>query len=511
MKAFFPTFTVMGVVAAATLGACGVDPLVWGNLTSSEFDQPPPAGSQFVEGFSTPLGGGAQVAFFTPGGIALGVTATTESDGFFTAAFPATTALTNTVVAASAGAKTYWGVVPNVPAKKTVYEPSLVVAMGTDVAKVEGETGERVPYMDNLTVDSTIATLIMLAKSAYAEPPSTLGSLSPEALIDALSELETLLGDEDARFVPLRDMVTRLVDGDLTTKAALRAFPPAGQSYLDITALKAGADYTGDGQADVTTAAFDAALRNAANALEFNVCYADDTIKVVLMVDFREGGKDRNCSTINRWKWTQDAVGKQMFITGSLHETTPNCDTDPAPCVESAVFDAASQKLGNWTPNTIPMYDDGTQGDAVAGDNIWTISFDLPYFNAGAPTNRWVRISYKFTWGTPGALWTGSEEWPGNQRILELRDINGDRMIVRQDLYGDETTNKDKSNLLAPAKGGCGSVLWQSELNPPPEGRRENCVDDTLEAQIDTDGDCVLDSWPSQFSASPITIPCDEE
>jgi hypothetical protein len=36
-------------------------------------------------------------------------------------------------------------------------------------------------------------------------------------------------------------------------------------------------------------------------------------------------------------------------------------------------------------------------------------------------------------------------------------------------------------------------------------------VDDTLEAQIDTDGDCVLDSWPSQFSASPITIPCDEE
>jgi hypothetical protein len=54
-------------------------------------------------------------------------------------------------------------------------------------------------------------------------------------------------------------------------------------------------------------------------------------------------------------------------------------------------------------------------------------------------------------------------------------------------------------------------VLWQSQLNPPPEGRRENCVDDTLEAMIDTDGDCVLDSWPTLFSAGPITVPCEDE
>lgn len=501
----------LALSCTALFVGCGIDPLVWGKLTESEFDAPPPAGNQLVEGFSTPLGGGAQVTFFTPSGIASSTTASTEDDGFFSAAFPATTSLTNTVVAATKGATSYWGLVPNVPAKKTVYEDSLIVAMGTDVAKAEGETGERVPFMENLTVDSTTATIILLAKAAYSEPPTNLSSLSPESLIDSLNELETLLTDNDVRFAPLRAMVETLLEGNVASKVALRPFPAAGESYLDITSLKAGADYTGDGQADVSTTAFDTALRNAASALEFNVCYADDVIKVVLAVDFREGGKDRNCSTINRWKWTQDAVGKQMFITGSLHETTPNCDTDEPPCVESAVFDAASQKLGNWTPNTIPMYDDGTQGDAVAGDNIWTISFELPWFDAGDPANRWVRISYKFTWSTPGALWTGSEEWPGNQRILELRDINGDRMIVRQDLYGDETTNKDKSNLLAPSKGGCGSVLWQSELNPPPEGRRENCVDDTLEAQIDTDGDCVLDAWPSQFSANPVTIECGEE
>ena len=496
-----------GIACAALftgMSGCGL-------LTSSDFENPPPAGNQIVEGFSTALGGGAQVAFFTPSGLALSQTATTEEDGYFVAQFPATTGLVNLVVAASSGPRSFWGVVPQVPAKTSVYDESLVVALGTDVSKVEGEPGERVALMDDLDVDSTTATLIMLAKAAYSEPPSSLSSLSPEALVDALGEIETLFNDGDVRFAPLRTMVERILTADITTRPALRPFPAVGESFLDLGALKANADYSGEGDADLSTAAFDTALRNAANGLEFNVCYADDTIRVILMVDFREGGKDRNCSNINRFKWTLDDTGKQMFITGGLHQTTPNCDTDPAPCVPSDVFDAASQKMANWTPNTIPMFDDGTQGDAVAGDNIWTITLDLPYINAGDPFARWVRISYKFTWGSPGALWTGSEEWPGNQRILELRDINGDRMIVRQDLYGDETTNKDRSNLLAPSKGGCGSVLWQSELNPPPDGRRENCVDDTYEAQIDTDGDCVLDAWPTQFSGSPITVACEEE
>jgi len=503
------TYMALMAMSGLALASCGIDPLIWGNLTKSDFVVPPPAGSQTLTGKVSLLGAGAQVAFYTPGGIALpDQAASTAEGGDFTASFPATTAFINTVVVASSGPLAVWGLVPRVPAKVTVYDDSLTVVMGADVPGAEGEAP--VAFMDDLDADATAATLLLLAKARYAEPTSTLASLAPEAVIDSLAEVDNLFAEAEERVEPLRAMVARLVAGDITTKAALRAFPRAGESYLDLTALAAGADYDGDALADVSTEAFDEALRTAVTALEFDICYARDTIRVVLMTDFRPGGKDRNCSNINRFKWTIDAPDKQMFITGALHESTPNCDTDPAPCIDSATFDAAGQKMGNWSPNTIPMYDDGTHGDAVAGDNLWTITFDLPWFDAGEASARWVRIGYKYTWGSQGALWTGSEEWPGNQRILELRDINGDHLIVRQDLYGDETTNKDKSNLLAPAKGGCGTVLWQSELNPPPEGRRANCIDDTLESLIDTDGDCALDAFPTDFSAGPITLPCEE-
>lgn len=506
---------VLTTLSASLLvhGGCGVDPQIWGHFANSDFKEPPAAGTQTVTGKATVLGGGASVGFYTAGGIALAdQSATTAEDGSFEASFPATTAFVNTVVVASGGPIAVWGIVPQVPKKETVYDESITVAMGTDLPNDAGAVP--VAFMDDLDVDATAATLLLMAKQRYAEPPSSLGALSPEAVVDALGEIENLFNDDEPRLKPLRAMVALLASGDITTKPALRPFPAEGQSYLDVSALAAGADYTGDATADTTSDAFDAALKAAIAALEFDVCYAPDTIRVVLIADFREGGKDRNCSNINRFKWTIDAADKRMFITGALHESTPNCDVDPEPCLDSATFDAAGQLMGNWSPNTIPMYDDGTHGDAVSGDNLWTITFDLPWFDAGEPTNRWVRISYKYTWGSQGALWTGSEEWPGNQRILELRDINGDHMIVRQDLYGDETSNKDKSNLLAPSKGGCGTVLWQSELNPPPEGRRPNCVDDTLESLIDTDGDCKLDpqldSYPSDFSAAPITIPCEE-
>lgn len=501
---------ILTLSTAAVLGlmgpACGIDPLIWGAATKTSFDPPPPAGSQTVSGVASLLPG-AQVSFYTNAGAPLADQGTTsDASGAFTAEFPAITAFVNTVVSVAGPARNVLGVVPQVPKKTSVYDESLTVTLGTDVPDAEGAT-EPVPFMADLGVEATAATLIMLAKTQLATPPSSLGAVSPEALIDALHELENLIEADDARVLPFVAMVERLLADGATTKPAFRPFP-AGASFLDAAALASDTDYTGDDAPDSDSAAFDQALARAAGALEFDVCYPDDRIRVVLICDFREGGKDRNGSAINRFKWTKDEPGKNMFITGALHETTPNCATDAPPCVSSADFDAASQLMGNWTPNTVPMYDDGTHGDAVAGDNVWTITLDLPWFNAGSPTARWVRIGYKYTWGTAGALWTGSEEWPGNQRVLELRDTNGDHLIVRQDLYGDETTNKDRANLLGPAKGGCGTVLWASELDPPPEGRRANCVDDTLENMIDTDGDGTLDSYPTLYSASPLTIPC---
>ncbi|MDH3253078.1 MAG: hypothetical protein OEM41_09825, partial [Ignavibacteria bacterium] len=50
-------------------------------------------------------------------------------------------------------------------------------------------------------------------------------------------------------------------------------------------------------------------------------------------------------------------------------------------------------ELGNWTPNLVRMYDDGTHGDQVAGDGIWSLAVDVEqgseilykYSNSGAP------------------------------------------------------------------------------------------------------------------------------
>ncbi|MGB5872105.1 MAG: carbohydrate-binding module family 20 domain-containing protein, partial [Bacteroidota bacterium] len=56
-------------------------------------------------------------------------------------------------------------------------------------------------------------------------------------------------------------------------------------------------------------------------------------------------------------------------------------------------------QLGSWVPNTIPMYDDGTHGDVVSGDKVWSLLLDLPLGET---------VEYKYTnSGEPGA-WGGS-------------------------------------------------------------------------------------------------------
>ncbi len=34
--------------------------------------------------------------------------------------------------------------------------------------------------------------------------------------------------------------------------------------------------------------------------------------------------------------------------------------------------------LGNWVPNKVRVFDDGTHGDLVANDSIWTLEVQLP-------------------------------------------------------------------------------------------------------------------------------------
>jgi len=219
-------------------------------------------------------------------------------------------------------------------------------------------------------------------------------------------------------------------------------------------------DYTGDGVDDNDSTAFDAKLGEVAQLYRPAGCPDPDNIRLVLTVDFNTSVKNGVCGAIDRFKWATDKPGKTMFFVGWVHKDSVKQD----PGVNSL--------LGAGVPNQIQMYDDGTNGDAVAGDNIYTITFVIP---RGDPsTGEVFRIGYKFTWGVRGALWSGSEEWPGNSRILEVVDVNGDGFVYRHESFGDEASNKDNSN-LNPLSGG--SISWTTDLHGCGPEARENSYD----------------------------------
>jgi len=81
------------------------------------------------------------------------------------------------------------------------------------------------------------------------------------------------------------------------------------------------------------------------------------------------------------------------------------------------------EELGEWVPNKIAMYDDGTHGDESAGDGVWSLSIELP---------RNSEIHYKYTHDGREGFWEGDES-PGKHRTLMVKD--GEHMIVN-DVFG---------------------------------------------------------------------------
>ncbi len=270
------------------------------------------------------------------------------------------------------------------------------------------------------------------------------------------------LGTGDAIFFG-----TPVLNMDFTTKTS--ALDP---NWVDRTRF----DIDGDGRQNSTTKVFDDLLATVAQLYRPAGCPDPDRIRIVFTVDFNAGTKNGNCGVSNRFTWATDKPGKSMFFVGWVHKDSPIQDT------------LVTAELGNGVPNQIPMYDDGTSGDETAGDGIWTVYFDVP---------RGVRIGYKYTWGTRGALWSGTEEWPGNSRIIEAADVNNDGLVYRRDVFGDEASNKDLSNLNVK---GNGSITWTTDLRGFGIEAREQ--------KIDTNNDCIPDLWLLPKAIGPLTLAC---
>ncbi len=77
--------------------------------------------------------------------------------------------------------------------------------------------------------------------------------------------------------------------------------------------------------------------------------------------------------------------------------------------------------LGNWVPNKVRLFDDGTHGDRVGGDGIWTLELQVP-----AGTN----LQYKFTNSGPLGGWYPGEEFPSINRSIVVPEARGESVIL---------------------------------------------------------------------------------
>jgi len=493
-------FIVVGMLALSlSWTGCGLEGEIFGAALDQGHVVLPQPKDTVVLGRSTPAAGGA-VLFTTGSGTALPERdGAVDEEGAFVVRFGGAEAYIGMVVWTTLGDRMLAGVLPELPR-----QPSVFFA--------ERQVNSWEPPFGHSSlgdINATTTALAFVASRAAQNAGAGLDALTAATIRGGLDEIVASLGDTSNAVYAFAQLVATIDALAADSSSGVLPFQPAGLAG-DGTSLLAGewlrqvsADLDGDGFADTDTSYFDGLLDAAAAEIAFGVCYAPDEIAVVWHVDLNAGVKNLNCSDVDRFKWASDDPDKVLFLAGGIHEDTPVCsDSVTGACVTQDTVDAVNEAMGGWVPNKTQMYDDGTNGDAVAGDGIWTLHLTLPYLDpAASPDGAGVRVAYKYTFGLPGQGWTNSEEWPGNQRLLELVDLNGDRVVTRYDIFGDEAANKDKVNALKPALGGCGFIQWEAERDP-------SCAGDSRENQRDTDGDCVPDAWDDPRPVVPITIEC---
>ncbi len=489
---------LMMAVCAVTLPACAVDGLFVGALTGQTHVRMPAPAPQTITGTTT---ASAEVVILGSDGHPLDKLAgTADGKGAFHIDVDGGQSLQSAAIQARVGRKQFLALLPQLPAQPTVLAPARTF----DVRDLSPGATQ---------IDVTSTTLAVLIAGKLRSQGMTLAAASPDALAKTLIALDKDLLAGKPPLVTVAQQVACVLlaaDGAATINAPELPFditgagPTLRQAFLDQNSHAAACEGIGT----ISVASFQQALDDAAATFAFDACFATDRIQVVLMTALKEGAKDGNCQPIDPYLWAAKG-DKIVFVTGGIHKDSKVCSKGAAPpCLSDADVDAATQALGNWVPNKVPMYDDSTHGDSVAGDGIWSIALALPYW-AVQGSAAGVRIAYKYTFGAPGQGWTESEEFPGNQRLLELVDVNGDHRVSRFDWFADETGNKDKKNGLTPDRGGCGSLTWPSDVVLGADGKPTTCAQtDVRERPVDLTGDCQVDGWPPVGGVAPLTIPC---
>ncbi|MDQ3265348.1 MAG: CBM20 domain-containing protein [Myxococcota bacterium] len=341
--------------------------------------------------------------------------------------------------------------------------------------------------LEGVDLDSRSTASVKLIEGFMGPAGTTLASLSDNNLCIAQKKLAVFYDDGGAQteLATIMDRVLAKANREVTTTTLTFQSPKLSDTSEVLTsALNPNwlsrnlLDYDADGLLNQTTDAFDAVFLSALPVVDLSAPPDPSLARTLFSVDFNAGKLNGACGEINRFKWVRDEPGRQMYFVGGIHTSSP---------IQDPQIDASLGNRGGWTPNQLRMYDDGTHGDKTANDNVWSIYFDLP---------PGIRIGYKYTWGKQGDLWTGTEEWPGNQRILQVTDLNSDGYVYRVDNFGDEGSNKDLGNLNT-ASGG--SLDWDEDINGDghPEAR---------EAPVDASGNFCGPAVDRTF-VTPVWVP----
>jgi hypothetical protein len=197
------------------------------------------------------------------------------------------------------------------------------------------------------------------------------------------------------------------------------------------------------------------ALTAAVGKLEISLICDAALVKVMFTVDASGEALDGNGAP---QLLRQPTKSGKVFLAITVDESSP-------------VADAAGLLKSQMTPNDpdTAMFDDGTNGDELAGDGVYTRVLVLP---------RGMHVKYKYTNGSAGEGWTRTEEWPGNARLLAVKDLlsrnadgSPDCLVIRRDVFGDEASNKNFVNLHSLIKGSGGALSFEKDLGGAPSSK----------------------------------------
>jgi len=125
-------------------------------------------------------------------------------------------------------------------------------------------------------------------------------------------------------------------------------------------------------------------------------------------------------------KTIRQAQGTMAQSQQDLVTVVFQCDARGMYVRKSLYIAGSHEELGNWIPNKVRLFNDGTHGDVVADDSIWTVEIQLP---VGA------NIEYKYTNSGAMGNWNPGEEFPSVNRKVKVEQTETGKMLI-QDRFG---------------------------------------------------------------------------